>query len=130
MLAAASGYRKLVGLATAVEQAGRWRVVRLEGELTRETVGRLRSELDSYDPAGAQLVVDLSGLSWLDSAGVSALVDLAARCGHARRMGIVAPNPDIRRKLEMMSLRRAFIFKPDMRSLEQALELEPGAPTA
>jgi anti-anti-sigma factor len=119
-----------VTLATAIEHTGRWRVIRIEGELTRATVSRFQADLRTYDPAAGQLVIDLSGLSFIDSSGVSALVDLALRCGRARRMGIVAPSRELRRKLEVMSLRRAFVFKPDMVSLETALELEPGAPTA
>ena len=117
-------------LATAIEDTGRWPVIRVEGELSRATVGRFRDDLRTYDPADGQLMIDLSGLSFIDSSGVSALVDLARRCGHARRMGIVAPSPELRRKLEVMSLRRAFVFKPDIRALEAALDLEPGAPTA
>jgi hypothetical protein len=61
---------------------------------------------------------------------VTALVELARRCGHARRMAIISPEPALRRKLETMSLRRAFVLTSDLRSVEGVLAAEPGAPTA
>ena len=65
-----------------------------------------------------------------ESAGFWELTGENSRCGHARRMGIISPEPALRRKLEMMSLRRAFVLRPDLPSVQRVLAAEPGAPTA
>jgi anti-anti-sigma factor len=119
-----------VPLAISTERRGELEIVELRGELTRVTVGRFRAALADYEPAEARLVLDLSGLTWFDSSGVTALVEVARRCGHARRMGMIAPEPTLRRKLETMSLRRAFALAPDLPSAERVLAAEPGAPNA
>ena len=54
-------------------------ILHLEGELDIYTVGAFRSESDKLDPGEAQVVVDLSDVSLLDSSGLGALVSLLNR---------------------------------------------------
>jgi anti-sigma B factor antagonist len=61
-------------LTIVVERGPDGRVVRLSGELDVVSVGRLRTVLDQLLLGSGQLVVDLRGLSFIDSAGLGALV--------------------------------------------------------
>ncbi|HEU5037385.1 MAG TPA: STAS domain-containing protein [Nocardioides sp.] len=60
----------------SVEQQGRYRVVRLGGELDVLTTSRLRAALNEQlvDEGQVHLVVDLTGLSFMDSSGLGTLV--------------------------------------------------------
>jgi hypothetical protein len=49
------------------------------------------------------LVLDASGLAFIDSTGVKALVDLAGRLGVGRELVVVGPSPPAARTLELLS---------------------------
>jgi anti-anti-sigma factor len=53
-------------------------VVVLDGEIDLGTAPTLRAALDARSPAGVVQVVDLRGVTYLDSAGLSVLYDHAA----------------------------------------------------
>ena len=74
----------------------------VEGEVDLAVVERIGTELEPVSDAPAPLVVDLSDVSYLDSAGVHLLFKLAGRreaAGGATR--IVAPAGAVRRVLEL-----------------------------
>ena len=78
-------------------------LVALEGELDMDTAEGLSDWL--VEIGGSQVVVDLSGLSFMDSSGISALV--TAR-NHLVRAGndllLTRPVPIVRRALEVVGL--------------------------
>ncbi len=50
--------------------------VHLSGDLDLESAGSLRALAESLDPSCRQVVLDLSGVTFIDSTGISALVGL------------------------------------------------------
>jgi anti-anti-sigma factor len=63
-----------------------------EGELDIAQMGAFRSELTRAGSQPAGIVVDLSAVSFIDSSGLSALVDLYNRLRRDnRRLAVVAP---------------------------------------
>lgn len=81
-------------------------VVALTGELDAHTVGRLRSLLAEHLLAGpGNLVIDLSGLTFIDSAGLAVLI--AADKGVRRagtRMVLAAPRAPVSKVLSLTGL--------------------------
>jgi anti-sigma B factor antagonist len=79
-------------------------VVRLLGELDLSTAPQLEACLDELGD-GADVRLDLSGLSFCDSSGISAMVTAAKRVrkpgGH---LSIVSPQPAVRSVLEITGL--------------------------
>ncbi|MDD9371330.1 MAG: STAS domain-containing protein [Acidimicrobiales bacterium] len=63
--------------AVTVHRHGRDAVVAISGELDLDTAQRLREHLDVLVDAGAEIAIDASGVSFIDSAGLTTL--LAAR---------------------------------------------------
>lgn len=93
-------------------------VLRLEGELDLAGAPRLTAAVDSWPEspaAGRPLVLDLSGVSFMDSTGVRTLVDAArtAREGDLA-MALLRPSPAVTRVLDLVDLRRAFVEIDDL----------------
>jgi len=63
--------------AVTVHRHGRDAVVAISGELDLDTAKRLREHLDELVDAGAEIAIDASGVTFIDSAGLTTL--LAAR---------------------------------------------------
>jgi anti-sigma B factor antagonist len=62
-----------------------------EGELDVQSVGELRARIaEAIDAGATRLVVDLTGVSFIDSLSLSALVGARRRLGPAARLAIVA----------------------------------------
>jgi anti-sigma B factor antagonist len=95
---------------------------RVQGEIesvnAEEMSAALANQLTT-DKAG--LVVDLSGVSYLDSAGIELLFDLARRLRtHRQRLRLVVPvHAPMRRVLELCDIERA---APIDATVEAALE--------
>jgi anti-sigma B factor antagonist len=81
-------------------------VVQVSGELDAANCRRLRNELLSRADAGHhRFAVDLSGLSFMDSAGIGVLVGATKRARAADgRLCLVNPKHHIRQVLESMGL--------------------------
>ncbi|WP_158581627.1 STAS domain-containing protein [Actinomadura spongiicola] len=83
-------------------------VVRLRGELDIASVDELRRHLnDARREHGERLVLDLTGLEFMDSGGLSVIV----ACYKATTAGgggltLAAPRPIVRRALEITGLHR------------------------
>lgn len=87
---------------------------RLSGNLDIYTVPRFVRQIEFFDPAADQLLVDLARVRLLDSAGICALVSLRNRTHRAgRRFGLVGSSPRMRRLLEYAGLGSAFTFGED-----------------
>lgn len=82
-----------------VDQAGEYTICRPVGELDAFTVGQFRESLTDLG-GGGRLLIDLSGVPFLDSAGLGALIGGVRR---ARESGgdvaVYAPRPAVARLL-------------------------------
>jgi anti-anti-sigma factor len=96
--------------------------VQPRGELDAATVETLRNALDDINGAG-RLVLDLRGLSFIDSTGLHLLVALHQR---AQREGfkltLVAPAPPVDRAIQLCGLDASLPFVSPV----DALDAEPG----
>jgi anti-sigma B factor antagonist len=67
-------------------------VIAPEGELDFARIAEFRDALSRADTAAVTIVVDLSSISFIDSSGLGALVDLHNRVRREnRRLAVVAP---------------------------------------
>jgi anti-sigma B factor antagonist len=80
-----------------VTHAGAAEVWAVEGEIDIATKGRLQAVLDAVPRSDAPLVLDLTGVTFMDSTGISALlgIDRVAR-ESGRRLAIVCPEGPVR----------------------------------
>ncbi|MCA3748269.1 MAG: STAS domain-containing protein [Rubrobacter sp.] len=97
-------------------------VVKVSGELELLTAHRFREALEeavsSADGGGhRRLVVDLSGLEFMDSSGVSALLaGTRGFRGGGGQVRLVVRNSPVRRTLRVTGMDRIFPIYPDVRS--------------
>lgn len=85
-------------------------VVRLTGEIDLANADSLAAKLEpvlSMRPA--QLVVDVSGLEFMDSSGIALLVRCAQKVG---RLRLRHPSPIIRRTVESLGLANVLHLDP------------------
>lgn len=76
------------------------------GELDLASVDTLRSALLEIDDGVATIVLDLSGLSFIDSTGLRLVLDLNERYGgETDRLRVVAGSPALERLLDIVGLR-------------------------
>ena len=98
-------------------------LVALQGEFDVYTSPAFREHVRRYDPAEVQLVIDLTGVRLLDSAGLEALTSLRndlRRSGG--RLGLICPRHDLARLFWMTGLRPGFAFGEDLATVRVALE--------
>jgi anti-sigma B factor antagonist len=78
------------------------------GEVDIEVADQLRAAgVAAVEPAG--LAVDLSAVSFIDSTGLAALIEINnAVQAHGQRLRIVSPSRCVRRILEVTGLNPAF----------------------
>jgi anti-sigma B factor antagonist len=88
---------------------GRLHTVTVHGELDQGTAPQLRGVLGSaLSDASASVLVDLSGCDFIDSTGLSLLVEAKRRLGEEERgFGVCCPDPDVRRLLELTGIDEA-----------------------
>lgn len=97
-----------VAIATTAETDGA-PVVRLSGEIDSSNVDALREAIAPITAAKPdRLVFDLSGLRFMDSAGIAVLVGAAAEVGNVR---IRDPSPIVRRLIEVTGLTSVLPFE-------------------
>jgi anti-sigma B factor antagonist len=75
-------------------------VVRLQGELDLDTAEGLPEWL--IEISGSTVVLDLSGLSFMDSSGISAIVQARIELGD--NLVLSRPQPNVQRVLEITGL--------------------------
>ncbi|WP_156755343.1 STAS domain-containing protein [Actinokineospora pegani] len=94
-------------------------VVRAGGRVDVQTVGAVRTALrDAEQDRADVLVLDLSEVSFLDSAGLSLLVEQHKRCAeHGVALRLVADSPAVLRPIELTGL-------------DSLLEIHPTVPRA
>jgi anti-anti-sigma factor len=77
-------------------------IVRLAGELAMESAARLREAAAPLHRDERPLVIEASGLAFVDSTGVAELCALAASRG--RPIGVLAPQHVVRNVLTLLDL--------------------------
>jgi anti-sigma B factor antagonist len=74
---------------------------RLEGELDMATAEDLSEILRTAATKGDPLVLDFSGVSFMDSSGLRALLERSAQPNGNGRVVILNPSPQVRRVLDI-----------------------------
>jgi anti-anti-sigma factor len=95
--------------AVVVEPSEELPVARITGEIDMANADEVAARLGAaVSNAASGLVVDLSGVAYLDSAGVRGLFDLSGRLRRrGQRLATVVPeDAPVRRVLEVIELRR------------------------
>ena len=101
-------------LVVDVERDGDEAIVRIDGEIEFATAPRLRSELlDLAQDGATPVILDLSNVPFLDSAGISLLIQAKKRLDAAGSdLVLRAPQPNIRRVLEISGVTELFRIEP------------------
>lgn len=107
-------------LVVVVEQHGNHQLALVSGEVDMASVSALRMQLrDLIVDGSSHVLVDLSAVSFMDSAGLAALV---ATRKHARVLqgsfGLIAPSKQVGRLLSLTAMDKVF---PCFDSLGEAL---------
>ena len=98
--------------AVELQRSGDVVVVRPRGELDLATISQLRGALDGLESL-VHLVLDLRGLSFVDSSGLHLLVELNQRAQrHAFELTLIAPEPPVDRAIRLCGLYEALPFAP------------------
>lgn len=84
-------------------------VLTVSGEVDLATASALETAIEGILAAKpTALIIDLSGVSFLASAGMAALVAAHQRAGEATTIAVVAEGPATSRQLKMTSLDQVF----------------------
>lgn len=110
----------------SLEHDARTSVVAVEGELDLSSAPRLKwTLLDALDAGRSRLVVDLSGVSFMDSTGLGVLIGVNKRLEQGSELVIVCPPGVVRQVFEFSGTEGAFSIFP---TLEAALADLDGRP--
>jgi anti-anti-sigma factor len=104
----------MMGLAVNSERRGDATVVELTGEFDLHSCAAVRSVVDELLEGGVgEIVIDLNGVTFLDSSGLGTLVGLQKRANRAHaRMALSGLSPQVGRILDITHLREAFTILP------------------
>ncbi len=106
-------------------------VMSVRGEIHLSTAPRFSQHLqESLDEGNTQLVLDLSGVEFIDSTGLSVLLNGLRRVNQMQgRMAIVCTNPTVLRLFEITSLDETFdIFAEREAAVAHVAASEPDQP--
>lgn len=96
------------------------RVLRLRGSLTLSTHLQFRNAIK--EESGSTLLVDLTGVPYVDSAGLGSLVGALVTLQRAnRRLALVGPNQRVRALIQMSNLLDVFPTYPTIEEAEAGL---------
>lgn len=97
-------------LEVAVQSVGSHAVVQIAGELDAYTAPKLRGELtDLTSKHQHTLVLDVSGISFIDSSGLGVLVGAFKRARtHSGAVCLLSPDARMRKMLRITGLERVF----------------------
>jgi anti-sigma B factor antagonist len=106
----------IVGIA----ERGSALVLSLAGELDLYTAPALREALQTtVGRSPERLVVDLAGVTFIDSTALGVLVEARAQLGNGSAFSLAAPGLEVRRALEVSGLDRHFAVHE---TIETAIE--------
>lgn len=100
-------------------------VFEVRGEIDHSNAGRLSSAVDEPLERGDEVIVlDLSEVDYIDSGGVSVLLSTVRRLRNRGWLGVVNPNANVRRLLEIVGLTvdHGFRLFSDRAEAEGAIE--------
>ncbi len=101
-------------------------VVTLAGEFDVYTVAAFRTELERVGQIDRGVIVDLTGVTLLDSSGIGALVSLLNQArSDGGKVGVICPRATLRRVFEITGLRSAFIFGDTVDAVRVAMDANP-----
>ena len=107
----------------AIERRDRDVVVRLAGELDLYNATEVSGALvQAGSDSPSRLVVDLAEVTFVDSTTLGTLVEAQKGIGEGTRFLLAAPNPDVRRALDVSGLGRHFDVRE---TVEDALAASP-----
>jgi anti-sigma B factor antagonist len=94
------------GISVRTDHVGRQAIMALSGELDLVSAPRLRNAIASlHGEAVDDVVVDLAGLTYIDSVGIGLLVASRRRLdAEGRTFSVRNPAPQVRRLLEITGL--------------------------
>lgn len=99
-------------LVTSVEAMGDKVVVRVRGDVDLVTADELRGVLDEALTTSSHLDIDLSGLTFIDSSGLSALVHAHRAARDAGGVAVLRDPPSmLRRLLDITKLDSLFVVE-------------------
>ena len=99
-------------LSLEISHAGRTAVIALTGELDLSGAGALQRALGAVD--GGPLVIDLRGLTFMDSSGLRAIAVAAQRAQHAgRRFALIPGAAQVMRVFDITRMRERLEFVSD-----------------
>ena len=97
------------GVRIEVGSAGGAAVVAVAGELDMATADRLVASVAGLPRAHDPIVLDLRQVSFLDSSGMRALLDVSDHAaGLGRAVGLLQPSTAVTRLLDLVDLRSRF----------------------
>lgn len=98
------------------EQDGRL-IVALDGDVDLNRAPEIRKMLLGGVARGLDVLVDLSGVSYIDSSGIASLVEALQEAGKKGiRLGLVAVSQDARKVFELARLDKVFAIHSDLES--------------
>ena len=105
-----------------------YRGCRLTGEIDFTSTGPLQATLNAMIlPGGGTVVVDLSGVDFIDSSGLGALVQADRIANERDTRLILVPSPAVRRLLRVTALDTVLVTAADLPAAEAAAaERVPG----
>lgn len=85
--------------------------VLVEGEVDLWTVHRFKDALSTAQASDApSIIVDLDGVTFMDSSGLHVLIQCAVSKGMRRRMSVTTGSPQVRRLFEISGVGRWLSF--------------------
>ncbi|MGH2656043.1 MAG: STAS domain-containing protein [Actinomycetota bacterium] len=85
----------------AIEPLGRPRAYRVSGPLDVPSAGGLHELFDELCRTSGDITLDLSGVTYMDSGGLRAVIQACMGLGRAGSVRIVDPSNQVRRLLEL-----------------------------
>jgi anti-sigma B factor antagonist len=96
-------------------------LVSLRGELDVYTVSGFWQRVRRYDPAQVRLVIDVTAVTLLDSAGISALLSLRNRAHRSGARLTLVCSHHLRRLLRVIGLQSSFTLADDLAGVRNGL---------
>ena len=100
------------GLITSIRTEGEHAILTVGGEVDIATVDSFRQALLDAQKRSRRVVVDVSGVTFMDSAGVNALVGAYHRVAADEELRLVGLRPNVRRVFEITGLLEVFKVDP------------------
>ena len=96
---------RLTHLSMVSEREGDVHTISLAGEIDLANAGEIEAELRRVEATVAEVIlVDLSGVSFIDSTGLKVLISAAARSRDANRLVLTGVTPSVLRVLRIAGI--------------------------